>query len=84
MAVVTRKPRFRADQRVEARAPPQNFVTLVLIEPRGDDPAEGRREIARLIAPELRETDLLAVDDTAVSVVPPRPDLQNSMGVIDW
>jgi GGDEF domain-containing protein len=61
----------------------QNFVTLVLIEPRGDDPAEGRREIARLIHPELRETDLLAVDDTAVSMVLLDADLQNSMRVID-
>ena len=61
----------------------QNFVTLVLIEPRGGDAAEGRREIARLIDPELRETDLLAVDDTAVSMVLLDADLQNSMRVID-
>ncbi len=61
----------------------QNFVTLVLIEPRGGDPAEGRREIARLIDPELRETDLITVDDTAVSMVLLDADLQNSMGVID-
>jgi hypothetical protein len=61
----------------------QNFVTLVLIEPRGGDVAEGRREIARLIDPELRETDLLAVDDTAVSMVLLDADLQNSMRVID-
>jgi hypothetical protein len=61
----------------------QNFVTLVLIEPRGSDPAVGLREIARLIHPELRETDLLAVDDTAVSMVLLDADLQNSNGVID-
>jgi hypothetical protein len=61
----------------------QNFVTLVLIEPRGDDPAEGCRDIVRLIDPELRETDLLAVEDTAVSIVLLDADLQNSMGVID-
>ena len=61
----------------------QNFVTLVLIEPRGDDPAARLQEIAGLIQPELRETDLLAVDDTAVSVVLLDADLQNSSRVID-
>jgi hypothetical protein len=61
----------------------QNFVTLVLIEPRGADPAAGLREIAGLIHPELRETDLLAVDDSAVSVVLLDADLQNSRRVID-
>ena len=61
----------------------QNFVTLVLIEPRGGAPAESPREIAGLIDPELRETDLLAVDDTAVSVVLLDADLQNSRRVID-
>ena len=61
----------------------QNFVTLVLIEPRGGEPAEGIREIARLIHPELRETDLLAVDDTAVSMVLLDADMQSSRGVID-
>jgi GGDEF domain-containing protein len=61
----------------------QNFVTLVLIEPRGADPAEGRRQIAHLIHPELRETDLLAIDDAAVSMVLLDADLQNSMRVID-
>ena len=61
----------------------QNFVTLVLIEPRGADPATGLREIARLIHPELRETDLLAVDDTAVSMVLLDADLHNSTHVID-
>jgi len=61
----------------------QNFVTLVLIEPRGADPAAGLREIAGLIHPELRETDLLAVDDSTVSMVLLDADLQNSMGVID-
>lgn len=61
----------------------QNFVTLVLIEPRGADPATGLREIAGLIHPELRETDLLAVDDRAVSMVLLDADIQNSTGVID-
>jgi hypothetical protein len=61
----------------------QNFVTLVLIEPRGSDPAAGLREIASLIHPELRETDLLAVDESTVSMVLLDADLQNSMGVID-
>ena len=61
----------------------QNFVTLVLIEPRGSDPAAGLRAIASLIHPELRETDLLAIDDSTVSMVLLDADLQNSMGVID-
>ena len=61
----------------------QNFVTLVIIEPRGRDTAEGLRQIAGLIHPELRETDLLAVDDTAVSMVLLDADLQNSRRVID-
>ena len=61
----------------------QNFVTLVLIEPRGGEPAPGLREIARLIHPELRETDLLAVDETAVSMVLLDADLQNSTQVIE-
>lgn len=61
----------------------QNFVTLVLIEPRGVETGAGLREIAQLIHPELRETDLLAVADTAVSVVLLDADLQNSMRVID-
>jgi GGDEF domain-containing protein len=61
----------------------QNFVTLVLIEPRGRDTAEGLRQIAGLIHPELRETDLLAVDDTTVSMVLLDADLQNSRRVID-
>jgi len=58
----------------------QNFVTFVLIEPRT---AESLRQIARVIHPELRETDLLAVDDTAVSMVLLDADLPNSRRVID-
>src|SRR4051812_15045913 len=61
----------------------QNFVTLVLIEPRGSDPAAGLREIAELVHPELRETDLLAVEETGLSLVLLDADLQNSMRVIE-
>jgi hypothetical protein len=61
----------------------QNYVTLVLVEPRGIDRPAGRRELAQLIQPELRETDLLAVIDTAVSMVLLDADLQNSMRVVD-
>jgi hypothetical protein len=61
----------------------QNFVTLVLIEPRRRDSAEGLYQIAGLIHPELRETDLLAVDDAAVSMVLLDADLHNSRRVID-
>jgi hypothetical protein len=63
----------------------QNFVTLVLIEPRGSDPASGLHEIAELIHPELRETDLVVVDEAApgLSMVLLDADLQNSMRVIE-
>src|SRR5262249_20190246 len=61
----------------------QNFVTLVLIEPRGGDTVDGLRQIAGLIHPELRETDLLAVDECAVSIVLLDADLYNSRRVID-
>ena len=61
----------------------QNFVTLVLIEPRSGDTVEGLRQIARLIHPELRETDLLAVDESAVSMVLLDADMHSSRGVID-
>jgi len=61
----------------------QNFVTLVLFEPRGGDIAEGLRQLMRLIHPELRETDLLAVDEMTVSMVLLDADLQNSRRVID-
>jgi GGDEF domain-containing protein len=61
----------------------QNFVTLVLIEPRGGEPSDGLRQIAKLIHPELRETDLLAIDDSTVSMVLLDADLQMSRHVID-
>jgi GGDEF domain-containing protein len=61
----------------------QNFVTLVLLEPHGMDPATGLREIARLVHPELRETDLLAIDETTLSMVLLDADMQNSTRVID-
>ena len=61
----------------------QNFVTLVVIEPGGPDRSAGLREIPQVIHPELRETDLLAVDATAVSLVLLDADLQNSRRVID-
>jgi hypothetical protein len=61
----------------------QNFVTLVVIEPAGPDRAGDLREIARVIHPELRETDLLAADETAVSLMLLDADLQNSRRVIE-
>ena len=61
----------------------QNFVTLVLMEPQADDRADAVREVAHLVSRELRETDLLAVDGTAVSMVLLDADLQNSKGVIE-
>jgi hypothetical protein len=61
----------------------QNFVTLVLMEPRSGDPREAIREVAALVARELRETDLLAIDDTKVSMVLLDADVQNSSRVIE-
>jgi GGDEF domain-containing protein len=61
----------------------QNFVTLVLLEPRGGEPGPALREIAGLIQPELRETDLVGVDDTSLSLVLLDADLQHAGGVID-
>ena len=61
----------------------QNFVTLVLMEPQADDRADAVREVAHLVSRELRETDLLAVDGTTVSMVLLDADLQNSKGVIE-
>ena len=73
----------------------QNFLTLVLLEPSlqtGKNPGtasaspshETVREVARLVSREIRETDLLAQNETGrVSVVLLDADLQNSMRVID-
>lgn len=61
----------------------QNFVTLVLMEPRAADHSDAVREIAGLVSHELRETDLLATDDTIVWMVLLDTDLQSSSRVID-
>lgn len=61
----------------------QNYVTFVLVEPRGLDREAGLQQFAQLIQPELRETDLLAVAGAAISMVLLDADLQNSMRVID-
>ncbi len=61
----------------------QNFVTLVLMEPRSADCAEAVREIAGVVSHELRETDLLATDDSAVWMVLLDTDVLNSSRVID-
>jgi hypothetical protein len=61
----------------------QNFVTLVLLEPRSGGPADAVGEIARLVSRELRETDMLAADSTKVSMVLLDTDLQNSNRVIE-
>jgi hypothetical protein len=61
----------------------QNFLTLVLMEPRTVDREDAVREIAGLVARELRETDLLALDGTVVSLVLLDTDLQNSSRVIE-
>lgn len=66
----------------------QNFVTLLMIrlhviQPRNGDPSSAVEEIARLVNPELRETDLLAIDDETILVVLLDADLQNSARVIE-
>ena len=61
----------------------QNFVTLVRLEPRAADCAGAVRETATLVSHELRETDLLATDETIVWMVLLDTDLQNSSRVID-
>jgi hypothetical protein len=61
----------------------QNFVTLVSMEPHSREPAVAVGEIARLVSAELRETDLLAMDATRVSMVLLDADLQDSTRVIE-
>jgi hypothetical protein len=61
----------------------QNFVTLVVMEPRASDRADAVKEIAGLVSRELRETDLLGTDETTVSMVLLDTDLQNSNRVIE-
>jgi hypothetical protein len=61
----------------------QNFVTLVVIQPRTVDWPGMAEEIARLVDPELRETDLLAADADSVWMVLLDADLQNSTRVIE-
>jgi hypothetical protein len=61
----------------------QNYVTLVLLEPRAGDRAAAVNEIASLVSRELRETDLLATDETIVSLVLLDADVQNATHVIE-
>ena len=61
----------------------QNFVTLVLLEPRSAEGPGAVRETASLVSHELRETDLLAADDTVVWMVLLDTDLHNSSHVIE-
>jgi hypothetical protein len=61
----------------------QNFVTLVLMEPSGGEPATAVREIAGVVSRELRETDLLATDERIVQMVLLDADVQSSARVIE-
>jgi len=61
----------------------QNFVTLVMIQPSSGDRPNAVGEIAQLVNPELRETDLLATDDQTVWMVLLDADLHNSTHVIE-
>jgi mannose-1-phosphate guanylyltransferase len=61
----------------------QNYVTLVLLEPRAGDRAAAVSEIAAVVSRELRETDLLATDEAIVSMVLLDADVQNATQVIE-
>jgi hypothetical protein len=63
----------------------QNFLTLVLMDPRTDTPgATAMREVARVVSREVRETDLLSASpDGRLSLVLLVADLQSSMRVIE-
>ena len=66
----------------------QNFLTLLVVEPKAASPPGDRdnvvRQVARLISREVRETDLLAEREKGqLSVVLLDADLQNSMQVVD-
>ena len=84
MAVVTHETfEFVLANELKRAVRSQNFVTLVMMQPRTSDPANAVDEIARLVNRELRETDLLAVDKETVWMVLLDADLQNSTGVIE-
>ncbi len=63
----------------------QNFLTLVLMEPRAAVPAvDAMREVARVVSREVRETDLLSTSpEGRLSLVLLDADLQSSMRVIE-
>jgi hypothetical protein len=61
----------------------QNYVTLVLLEPRAGDPAAAVTEVAAIVGRELRETDLLATDEAIVWMVLLDADVQNATQVIE-
>jgi len=61
----------------------QSFVTLVVMEPRGADAAAAVPEIRALVGRELRETDMLAVDGTTVSMVLLDADLERTSRVLE-
>ncbi|HET7694303.1 MAG TPA: hypothetical protein VFK57_01240 [Vicinamibacterales bacterium] len=61
----------------------QNFVTLVLMQPRAEAREEAVRETAGLVSTELRETDLLATDEAGLWMVLLDTDLPNSSRVIE-
>ncbi len=86
MAVLTRDTfELVLTSELKRAARSQTFVTLVLVHPRGGEPAPAAAEIARLVDRELRETDLLSIDADAgaVSMGLLDADLQNAICVID-
>ena len=63
----------------------QNFLTLVLMDPRGErqDPEAGRA-VARVVSREIRETDLLTANPQGrLSVVLLDADLESSRRVVE-
>jgi hypothetical protein len=60
----------------------QSFLTLVVLQPQGGESAAAPPAIASLVGPELRETDMLAADETTVSMVLLDSDLQDATSAI--
>lgn len=84
MAVVTQETfDFVLTNELKRAVRSQNFVTLVLIQPRNDARANAVAEIAGLVSGELRETDLLATDDGMISMALLDADLQSGLRAID-
>ena len=76
---------FVLSNELKRAARSQNFLTLVLLQPRAAaGQPETFRQVARLVSREVRETDLLSAgDEGRLFMVLLDADLQNSMRVIE-